>query len=287
MELISKNSFSKTTLHLRHQLESQLTESDKMTIKLSFSGITDPKTKKDFEFILDQSKVLSNEFEFRFWGHSRTLYDDGVFKDSKSEYIDQYIRDTADNLKIMSETLAGGNVRVYILSDTGDPELGFQHLVPQSYIDGGGNEIIYHEALRTRVWLPKKKPYFDIDLSSSDSSVILEHLARIMLSTTDLILFKEEGAAFTDNDIFAVSHSGFFKPNEIYSVVSDFERIPHYYNSPYYYNPMTVDQQEFDAIGWFNHMGLSTPEFFVYLDTVFDDAGNPLNDYLFKNPLRS
>jgi len=187
----------------------------------------------------------------------------------------------------MSETLAGGKARVYILSDTGYPELGFQYLVPQTHMDGGGNEMIHAKALETRVWLPKKKPYFDIDLSSSDSSIILEHLARIMLSTTDLILFKEEGAIFTDNDLFAVCHSGFFKPNEIYSVGDNFEKIPYYYNFPYYYNPMTVDQQEFDAIGWFNHMGLSTPEFFAYLEAVFDDVGNPLNDYLFRNPLKS
>lgn len=269
--------------NLRWQLETLLRSSHDSTIELIFHGIKTPGSTNDFVLILSQISVLKSDF--RLWGHQRRLSDDSLFINLKSTYVNQYIQDTTDYLKTFIKTLTGGKARIFILTDTGDADLGYQYLIPQQNRDGD----IYKEALKSREWLPKGPSYFDVDLTSEGSQdlIILKHLVNVMLGTTDLIVIKEEGGAIDDRKmICAFNQYKFFRPNDIHSGPTDGKVYDAYkYNN--YQMIITTQSIKFykRRSAWFNYMGWSFgsgSEFHNYLNSIFNDPENYLNQFLIK-----
>lgn len=194
-----------------------------------------------------------------------------------------FIQDTTDDLELTIKTLTGGKARIFILTDTGDPNLGYQYLVPQTNKEGD----IYVEALKSREWLPKGPSYFDIDFTTEGSQdhLILDHLVKVMLGTIDLIIIKEEGGAWDDGKmVCAFNQYKFFKPSEIYSGPSDGKVYDTYkYNN--FQGRITEQSTKIDERGWFNFMGWSFgggSEFHNYLNTIFNDPDNYLNNFLIR-----
>jgi len=280
-ELYSPNYDLKDNL-LRRQLEKQLIKKPEI-MQLSFHKIKIPGTTIDFILTIKQSDVLN--IDFRSWGLNKKLHDCGLYTKLKPAYVNQYIQDTTDYLKTFIKALTGGKARIFILTDTGDANLGYQYLVPQQNRDGA----IYKEALKSREWLPKGPSYFDIDLTSKNprDRIILEHLVNIMLGTTDLIVIKEEGGAIDDGEmICAFNQYKFFRPNEIHSGPSSGKVYDAYkYNN--YQMKITAQSIKFYKRGsaWFNYMGWSFgggSEFHNYLNSIFNDLSNYLNQFLVR-----
>lgn len=108
---------------------------------------------------------------------------------------------------------------------------------------------------------------------------------KVILGTTDLIVVKEEGSTKDDGKmLFAFNQYEFLGPNEILSGPSDGK----VYNSYKYDNhQIVITEQKYglDSYGWANHMGWSFgagSEFHGYLDSIFKDLSNYLNQFLVK-----
>lgn len=272
--------YSSTKPFLRRQLEKQLTDK-KERINLLFNGVKVPGTSIDFVLTIKQSEVLN--IDFRSWGLNKKLHDYGIYKNSKPLYMNHFIQDTTDYLKTLIKILTGGKARIFILTDTGDADLGYQYLVPQQK-EGGE---FHTAALRSRQWLPKGPSYFDIDLTSENSQdrLILEYLVNVMLGTTDLIVIKEEEGTIDDGKmICAFNQYRFFRPNDINSGPSDGK----VYDSLKFNNyqvKITEQSIKFYKRGsqWFNYMGWSfgpNSEFYYYLNSILNDPENYLNQFL-------
>jgi len=244
----------------------------------------DVKTVRRGKFLrLDQTSVL--ESNIRLWGHQRRLTDNSMFTNLKPAYVNQYIQDTTDYLRTFIKILTGGKARIFILTDTGDANLGYQYLVPQQNRDGD----IYKEALKSREWLPKGPSYFDVDLTSKNPQdrKILEHLVNVILGTTDLIVIKEEGGAIDDGKMLcAFNQYKFFRPNEILSGPSSGKVYDAYkYNN--YQMIITAQSIKFYKRGsaWLNYMGWSFgsgSDFRNYINSIFNDPSNYLNQFLIR-----
>lgn len=230
------------------------------------------------------------------WGNIRKLTEAGFFKQNKHLYTDKIIADTADNLKTLIKTLSSGKARVFILHDTGDSELGYQHLVP--YINKNGE--VAKSALNHFEWIPKifdgdrkdVRPYFDIDLTSesSEDHYILEHLVKVILSTTDTIVVKKEGASASSTEyVFAFNQYGFLEPNQIFSG----EGPNDFYGSYEYSNyQMRLERKTNTFKGkvrnWFNYLGWSYggaaegTDFMNYLSYTLDVGNDDYCRYLRK-----
>ena len=121
-------SYDSTQNFLRRQLEDQLIEEDPI-IKLSFHNVKLPGTSNDFVLRTTQSDILSTNF--RSWGYNKRLYEK-VYMSSKPAIMKQIIQDKTDYLESLITTLTNGGkkARIFILTDTGDANLGYQYLVP-------------------------------------------------------------------------------------------------------------------------------------------------------------
>ncbi|KKM69104.1 hypothetical protein LCGC14_1454200 [marine sediment metagenome] len=223
---------------IRYQIEKSLTD---LTTRYNeyqeiiFHGIIDPNKGGNFVLKISQIKLLESNFQS--WGYIKNLHENnGFFKHSKNPmYIDNYIIDTADNIGTKISKFASGKARIYILHDTGDPNLGYQYLKPQTShaTEENPNGLVYVEALKHMKWIPKVeknsegkddrtkiRTYFDVDLNPKNSKdkYILQHLVKVVLSTTDIIVVKEEGASWSDSEYtFAFNQYGFLSPSQIHS----------------------------------------------------------------------
>ncbi|KKK65710.1 hypothetical protein LCGC14_2971400, partial [marine sediment metagenome] len=270
---------------MRERLEKYINRHDEI-FQITFSGIKDPTNplSTDFELQISQTDILKQDI--RFWGYKKALYEKSkIYKNSKPAYIKQYVDDGANNLKAIINYLSGGKARIFILTDTGNPNLWYQYLIPQRNLNGE----IYTEALKSREWLPKGPEYFDVDLNpvGSQDILILKHLMNVVLGTTDLIVIKGPGGTWNDGEmICAFNQYGFLKPHEIFSEPSG-NKVYDAYKYDNFQIVITHQTATFDVTGWLNHMGLtggSAGDFRAYINSIFGDPSNYILNFLKRYP---
>jgi hypothetical protein len=86
-------------------------------------------------------------------------------------------------------------------------------------------------ALRNRPWMPKDPPYFDIDLSTNEGRVQLDHIVNILLGNNFLFVIKDRNGDFFDNNMIAAfNDNGFVAGDSILSMSGHYgmERISTY-----------------------------------------------------------
>ena len=144
------------------------------------------------------------ELEAKAWGEPNYLQKPEYYE-YKAQILVQNNDKVKKQLKSFINLLGDGKARFFILYDTGNPDLGYQYLVPQEH----SNFIKF---------LPKENGYIDIDLSQSDNEYKLIYLINLINTGKIAVVMKKIDGTFNDGHmICAFNREGFLEPDEIYS----------------------------------------------------------------------
>jgi len=201
--------------NLRYQITHNLKISKSKGFSVEFD-IIDPTNNKNFKLWLTQHSLLMQNIDLFYIVINKF---DGIsdYNNIKEIYRNHLIQEAINEVEFYIIKYLEGKTRAYMLYDTGTA-IGYQHLVPKLKSDG----TLYHATKEAIDYMPKTPAHFDIDLTTREGRnkgrYLLEHIIRIITTTTDIFVFKEDGALIEDKTLgFGVSQLGILRYNQIFS----------------------------------------------------------------------
>lgn len=276
------------------------------TIDLEIDQVIDPKTNRPFKLTIQKEELL--QVDFKLWGRGDIL--SSISKETTKSALTSTVSNLMDHLKelIMDETVGNKKVRIFPLVRivSGGKDYGYQYLVPDRKADGS----IKAKALKYLTYLPKSKPYFDIDLSNPGSKQFkqslyqLEHIIFSLLPDMqgDLaFIVKEQDATYNDGKmLFGFNREGYFDKDELFSDGSggnDLRSANNYINYPMI---IQTALYKFKQADWDKFIGTNFPlrgdaigsfftDYMIYLKTSQDERAiylreSILTPYLYSLP---